>query len=43
LVPGPDLDAHAAAALTELDAATTARLLENLVDHNLLSASGPGR
>jgi DNA-binding SARP family transcriptional activator len=41
LVPGPDLDAYAAAALTGTDPA--AGLLEDLVDHNLLIAYAPGR
>jgi tetratricopeptide (TPR) repeat protein len=43
LIPGPDLDAYAAAALSETDPARAARLLEDLVDHNLLGASAPGR
>jgi DNA-binding SARP family transcriptional activator/tetratricopeptide (TPR) repeat protein len=43
LIPGPDLDAYAAAALTEVDPARAAGLLEDLVDHNLLGASAPGR
>ena len=43
LVPGTDLDAHAAAALAQLDPATAVGLLENLVDHNLLSAYAAGR
>jgi tetratricopeptide (TPR) repeat protein len=43
LIPGPDLDACAAAALAETDPARAARLLEDLVDHNLLGASAPGR
>jgi DNA-binding SARP family transcriptional activator len=37
LVPGPDLDAYAAAALLESDPATAADLLEDLVDHSLLA------
>lgn len=43
LVPGPDADAYAAAALLECapDAATA--LLEDLVDHNLLIEHAPGR
>jgi DNA-binding SARP family transcriptional activator/tetratricopeptide (TPR) repeat protein len=36
LIPGPDADAHAAAALADLDLRTAQRLMENLVDHNLL-------
>ncbi|HVV25286.1 MAG TPA: helix-turn-helix domain-containing protein, partial [Pseudonocardiaceae bacterium] len=43
LIPGPDLDAYAAAALLEVDPATAAGLLENLVDHNLLFSHVPGR
>jgi DNA-binding SARP family transcriptional activator len=43
LVPGPDLDAHAAAALTESDPVIAAGMLENLVDHNLLIPHTPGR
>jgi DNA-binding SARP family transcriptional activator/tetratricopeptide (TPR) repeat protein len=43
LIPGPDLDAYAAAALVRVDPACAAELLENLVDHNLLSAYAPGR
>ena len=43
LVPGSGLDAYAAAALTEIDPASAARLLEDLVDHNLLTGYAPGR
>jgi DNA-binding SARP family transcriptional activator/tetratricopeptide (TPR) repeat protein len=43
LIPGPDLDAYAAAALAEADPAHAAGLLEDLVDHNLLAACAPGR
>ena len=43
LIPGPDLDAYAAAALAEGDPVTSAGLLEELVDHNLLGAYAPGR
>jgi DNA-binding SARP family transcriptional activator/tetratricopeptide (TPR) repeat protein len=43
LVPGPDLDAYATAALAGTDPATAAGLLEGLVDHNLLIAYAPGR
>ena len=43
LVPGPDLDPYAAAALTGTAPATAAGLLEDLVDHNLLIAYTPGR
>ena len=42
LVPGPDLDAYAAAALAEHRPGTAAGLLEDLVDHNLLIALRPG-
>ena len=43
LVPGADFDVYAAAALSEVDPATAAGLLEDLVDHNLLIAYAPGR
>jgi DNA-binding SARP family transcriptional activator len=43
LVPGPDADAYAAAALLDTDPDTATGLLENLVDHNLLIAYAPGR
>jgi tetratricopeptide (TPR) repeat protein len=43
LVPGPDLDAHAAAALGGLDLRAAQRLLENLVDHNLVTQPTAGR
>jgi tetratricopeptide (TPR) repeat protein len=43
LVPGPDLDAYAAAALADTDLAAATRLLEDLVDHNLLIAHAVGR
>ena len=43
LVPGPDIDAYAAAALSDADPAVVSRLLEDLVDHNLLTAYAPGR
>jgi DNA-binding SARP family transcriptional activator len=43
LVPGPDADAYAAAALLECDPGDATRLLEDLVDHNLLIAHAPGR
>jgi len=42
-VPGPEIDAFAAAALVDADPATAALLLENLVDHNLLITHAPGR
>ena len=43
LVPGPDADAHAAAALLMCDPGLAAGLLEDLVDHNLLIACAHGR
>jgi DNA-binding SARP family transcriptional activator len=43
LVPGPDIDAYAAAALISDDLRTATRLLEDLVDHNLLPQPAPGR
>ncbi|HEY3867269.1 MAG TPA: tetratricopeptide repeat protein [Actinocrinis sp.] len=43
LLPGPDVDAHAAAALTETDHRTAERLLESLLDHNLLIQHAAGR
>jgi DNA-binding SARP family transcriptional activator/tetratricopeptide (TPR) repeat protein len=43
LVPGPEFDAFAAAALLDTDPAAAARLLEDLVDHNLLTEHAPGR
>ena len=43
LVPGPDLDSYAAAALSEADPATAGILLDDLVDHNLLIEYAPGR
>lgn len=43
LIPTPDFDAHAVAALTGTDPATTTHLLEDLVDHNLLLSLAPGR
>jgi DNA-binding SARP family transcriptional activator len=43
LVPGPDLDAYAAAALADCDPAIAGGLLEDLVDHNLLIPYAPGR
>ena len=43
LLPGPDLDAYATAAVTGTDPAAAAGLLEDLVDHNLLIAYAPGR
>ena len=43
LLPGPDVDVYAAAALFDGGLRTTARLLEELVDHNLLSQPVPDR
>ena len=43
LVPGPDIDAYAAAALLDTHPDTATGLLEDLVDHNLLIAHAPGR
>ena len=43
LIPGPDLDTYATAALDETDPATAAGLLEDLVDHNLLTEYAPSR
>jgi DNA-binding SARP family transcriptional activator len=43
LVPGPDADAYAAAALLDTDPDTATRLLEDLVDDNLLIARAAGR
>ena len=42
-MPGPDFDAYATAALTGTDPATATRLLEDLVDHNLLLQHAAGR
>jgi DNA-binding SARP family transcriptional activator/tetratricopeptide (TPR) repeat protein len=36
LIPGPDFDAYATAALTGSDPAAAARVLDDLVDHNLV-------
>ena len=43
LIPGPETDAYAAAALAGTDPGTAERLLQELVDHNLLSEPAPGR
>jgi tetratricopeptide (TPR) repeat protein len=43
LSPGPDTDAYAAAALLETDPVRADRLLESLVDQNLLTEPGAGR
>jgi tetratricopeptide (TPR) repeat protein/transcriptional regulator with XRE-family HTH domain len=43
LVPGPTVDAYAAAALVTTDLGTTRRLLEELYDHHLLTEPASGR
>jgi DNA-binding SARP family transcriptional activator len=43
LIPGPDFDSYATAALTGTDPSTAERLLEDLVDHNLVIQHVPGR
>lgn len=43
LVPGPDVDAYAAAALADTDPLRGAGILEDLVDHHLLVAHSPDR
>ena len=43
LIPGPDADAYAAAALADVDPRSAERLLDRLVDHNLLIQHAPGR
>jgi DNA-binding SARP family transcriptional activator len=43
LIPGPDFDTYATAALTGSDPAAAARLLEDLVDHHLVIQHLPGR
>jgi tetratricopeptide (TPR) repeat protein len=43
LVPGPDADKYAAAALLDADPAEAERWLQDLVDHNLLAEPAPGR
>lgn len=43
LIPGPDTDTYAAAALAGTGPASAAGLLESLVDHNLLIQQVPGR
>ncbi|HEY3873129.1 MAG TPA: BTAD domain-containing putative transcriptional regulator [Actinocrinis sp.] len=43
LLPGADTDAYAAAALADLDPVVATRLLEGLVDHNLLIEHAVGR
>lgn len=42
-VPGPDIDAHACAALLDAEQSDAERWLESLVDHNLLSEPAEGR
>lgn len=42
-VPGPDTDAFAAAALLDVDPARAERLLQELVDHHLLTEPAAGR
>jgi tetratricopeptide (TPR) repeat protein len=43
LSPGPDIDAPAAGALADADPAAAARMLQDLVDDNLLGEPSPGR
>jgi tetratricopeptide (TPR) repeat protein/transcriptional regulator with XRE-family HTH domain len=43
LIPGPDFDAYAAASLIDTDLAAAGRLLDALLDHNLLASGLPGR
>ena len=43
LVPGPEIDAYAAAALAETDPVAADRVLQELVDHNLLLEPAAGR
>jgi DNA-binding SARP family transcriptional activator len=43
LIPGPEIDAHAAAALLNTDLATAERSLQELVDHNLLLETSADR
>ena len=43
LIPGPDTDGYAAAALLDAAPPRADRLLQDLVDHNLLSEPVPGR
>jgi len=43
LAPGPDIDAFAAAALLDTEPANVDRLLQDLVDNNLLTEPAPGR
>jgi DNA-binding SARP family transcriptional activator len=43
LIPGPEIDAYAAAALAGTNPATADQLLQELVDHNLLLEPAAGR
>jgi nucleoside phosphorylase/tetratricopeptide (TPR) repeat protein len=43
LLPGPEIDAYAAAALLETGVDEADRLLRRLADHSLLSGAAPGR
>ena len=43
LLPGPEIDAYAAAALLDTDPDQADRLLQRLADHSLLTGSSPGR
>jgi DNA-binding SARP family transcriptional activator/tetratricopeptide (TPR) repeat protein len=43
LLPGPDLDPYAVANLLDTDRHTAERVLESLLDHNLLAQRAPGR
>jgi tetratricopeptide (TPR) repeat protein len=43
LIPGPEIDAYAAAALAGTDPGAADRLLQELVDHNLLLEHAAGR
>ncbi|HEY2673598.1 MAG TPA: tetratricopeptide repeat protein, partial [Rugosimonospora sp.] len=43
VVPAPDIDSYAAAALLDTGPTGAERLLQDLVDHNLLTEPSPGR
>jgi hypothetical protein len=43
LAPGPDIDAHAAAALDDTAPDVARRLLDELYDHHLITEPAPGR
>jgi tetratricopeptide (TPR) repeat protein len=43
VLPGPEVDAYAAAALLESDPQEARQLLQRLADHSLLSGASPGR